>query len=464
MSLTSSQSWIHVHVPEDKYYVYQCGSHADGTYIRVYVPEAAEKSGEKLRAILYLHGFALCMPSFYEDHLVGLVKEGYIIFFPDFQRSCYPNTPPQELTPPRPPLAHFQMWLSVATQSSAQNSLSTNDIRPMLSEVYERGDAGLGRGLSEFSTGEFRRVARALVVIIALLNVFSWFRKEYGKNLIHLLSTVALSLVHRPTQWLNNVIALTEDAWEYLSQQERYSHWNQETLDTFAFGHSLGGLFALSLPSGLKDAPNNRFFPKQIVTADPAPSTEMGIPKFAIWILKFFQSPFTEDPIRIQDTGTSLTEPVAILHGGADKLVPPSQWVVSSANYKAIASQNKAVYFSYSNSEAQPPLVAFHNQAVTSTQYYDDALFKNFGGVKNGPNSYNTQYVWPSVRKIFMETTTPEDLLSHLNIVDFQVKTTPPNDSPKLLIRLASIVGIILLLGVGYWIWKVVGQLKVIHP
>ena len=92
MLLASSKSWLQVHVPEDQYFVYQCGSHADGTYIRVYVPEAAEKFGKKLKAILYLHGFALCMPSFYEDHLVELVKQGYIVFFPDFQRSFYPNT------------------------------------------------------------------------------------------------------------------------------------------------------------------------------------------------------------------------------------------------------------------------------------------------------------------------------------------------------------------------------------
>ena len=464
MSLSSSQSWICVHVPEDNYYVYQSGSHADGTFIRVYVPEAATNSGTKLNAILYLHGFALCMPCFYEAHLVDLVKKGYIVFFPDFQRSCYPNTPPQVPTPPRPSPNHLKIWQSVANQLAqmpSQASFSTDDIYPMLSEVGERGDAGLGRGLSEFSAGEFRGVARALVVIIALLNVFSWFRREYGKNLIHLLSTVGLSLVHRPTQWLANAIALTEDAWEYLSQQERYSHWNQETLDSFAFGHSLGGLIALSLPFGLKDSPNNRFFPKQIVTADPAPSTEMGIPKFAIWILKWFRAPFTADPLLIQDTGQNLTGPVAILHGGADKLVPPRQWVVASdgqrSNYDAIASQKKAIYFSYSNPEAQPPLVAFHNQAVTSTQYYDDALFKNFGGVKNGPNAYNTDYVWPGVAKIFMETATPENLLSHLNTPGFQVKTTPPDDSSKLLTRLAWIVVIILLLGVGYWIWSAVG-------
>ncbi len=54
------------------------------------------------------------------------------------------------------------------------------------------------------------------------------------------------------------------------------------------------------------------------------------------------------------------------------------------SNYDAIASQEKAIYFSY-NSQVNSQLVAFHNQAVTSTQYYGDGLFKHFGGVKNGP-------------------------------------------------------------------------------
>ncbi|WP_024544728.1 hypothetical protein [Picosynechococcus sp. NKBG15041c] len=464
MSLAASQSWICVHVPEAQYSVYQGGSHADGTFMRVYVPESASQPGKKLNAILYLHGFALCMPSFYEAHLVELVKQGYIVFFPDFQRSFYPNTPPQAPTPPRLSQPHRQRWLAAAmqTQRPAQKTLSTEELQPLFSEVYERNDTGLSRGLSAFRTGELRRVAWALVVIILLLTVCSWFRREYGKNLIHLLSTVGLSLMHAPTEWLTNAIALTEDAWDYLSTQEPYGHWNQESLDTFAFGHSLGGLIALSLPFGLKDSPNNRFFPKQIVTADPAASTEMGIPKFAIWILKLFRSPFTADPILIQDTGQDLKQPVAILHGGSDTLVPPSQWVdpmrgQTASNYEAIASENKAIYFSYSNPENNPPLVAFHNQAVTSTQYYDDALFENFGGVKDGPNAYNTDYVWPGLTKIFMNVATPENLLSHLNTPKFQVEPTPPVKPASNWTKFAWFVGIALLLGVGFWLWKTVG-------
>ncbi|MBP0027987.1 hypothetical protein [Roseofilum sp. Guam] len=464
MSISSSQDSSCPNVPpEDGYYVYQHGSHADGTFIRVYVPEAAENSETKLKVILYLHGFALCMPSFYEEHLVQLVKKGYIVFFPDFQRSFYPNTPPQAPTPTRPTLKHLQIWRSLGKELSAiseEDSLPTHKINSLFRD--EGSDADLESGMSEFSVSaaKLKLVVLPILIILTILSVLSWFQREYGKNLIHLLSTVALSLAYKPTEWLDEAISLTEDAWNDLRQQERYSHWQEEKLDAFAFGHSLGGLLALSLPWHLKDKPNHPFFPQKIVTADPAANTEMGIPKCAIWILKLFGSPFTEEPILIKNTGESLTEPVAILHGGADKLVPPSQWVAASgdkgSNYDAIASKEKAIYFSYSNPDKQPPLKAFHNQAVTCTEYYGDALFKNFGGVKKGANAYNCQYIWPGVDKIFNGTATPENLRSHLKTDDFQVETTPPQDSGKLWKRLAWILGAILLLRLGYWIYGIV--------
>ncbi|NEP51808.1 MAG: hypothetical protein F6K65_24655 [Moorea sp. SIO3C2] len=473
MSNYLSQSWQCVHVPPEKGYdVYQHGCHLSANFIRVYVPEEAKNTETKLKAIIYLHGFALCMPSFYEAHLIELVKKGYIVFFPDYQYSFYPNTPPQGPTPSKQSLPYLQKWRSLAklsadTLANANSSintpsLTTDDIDSILSEfeAYERGDLAVKGELSEFSAFELRRVARAMIVITIILMILSWFRREYSKNLIHLLSTVALSLVNSPEEWLENAITRTEHAWEYLSQQDQYLHWNdQNKPDTFAFGHSLGGLLALSLPFHLEGkSPESRFFPKKIVVADPTPNTENGIPKFVICILKLFCVPFVNNPIKIKNTGKSLTEPVAILHGNSDELVPPSEWVGGKcSNYDAINSEQKAIYFSYSNDQANPKLVAFHNQAVTSTQYYGDGLFKHFGGVKNGPNAYNINYVWPGADKIFAGETTPEDLLDHLHTPDFQVQPTPSKNCGNLLTKLALIFGIILLLGVAYWIGTKVG-------
>ena len=43
--------------------------------------------------ILYLHGFALCLPSFYEQHMLKLAEQGWIVLYPDYQRSSYREEP-----------------------------------------------------------------------------------------------------------------------------------------------------------------------------------------------------------------------------------------------------------------------------------------------------------------------------------------------------------------------------------
>ena len=141
-----------------------------------------------------------------------------------------------------------------------------------------------------------------------------------------------------------------------------------------------------------------KFYPKQILTADPAPSTEMGTPKIAIFILKLFRSPFTLEPIAILNTGEALQVPIGIMHGADDNIVKPEDWIQRSllkrkSNFDYIASQNKKIYFSSSEKQSKPPLIAFHNQAVTDTTYLDDDLFNDFGGTKIEPNAYNYQYI-----------------------------------------------------------------------
>ncbi len=443
----------------DGYRIHQSGKHINGTFMRVYVPDAAiQSNGQRLKAIMYLHGFALCMPSFYEKHLETLAKEqGYVVFFPDFQRSLYPNTQPEESDPEQPEINNFQTWLSVATQKPGEGRsfLGADDIHPIFADISESDGAELGGGLSE-SKWVARRVAWSLVLIIGALNILGWVFKEYAKNLITLISTVGLSLFHRPTEWLDDAIDLTDKAWADLGN-EFYPHWAEDDVDAFAFGHSLGGLIALSLPSEFEKRPpeKQRFAPQQIVTADPAPSTEMGIPGFAIALLKLFNAPFTAEPIEIENTGPSLTNPVAILHGGSDEIVKPDDWVKPPAgkldsNYDCIASPGKAIYFSYSNPDAN--LVAFHNQAVTDTSYYGDGLFKHFGGVKKGPNNYNFHYVWPGADKIFKGDATPQNLREHLETSDFQIGTEPPSEEKSFFAqfqRIAIFLGIAFL-GLGY--------------
>jgi hypothetical protein len=71
--------------PKDGYCIFQGGSHAEGNFIRVYVPNSAALAagpGEPddtppLKTLIYLHGFALSMPGFYDKHIEEFVKHGY---------------------------------------------------------------------------------------------------------------------------------------------------------------------------------------------------------------------------------------------------------------------------------------------------------------------------------------------------------------------------------------------------
>lgn len=73
-----------------EYSTCEYGNHRDGTYIKVYIPQNpyADDRG-KYRTIIYLHGFSLGIPQFYQDHLEYLVKQGYFVFFPDYQKDLY---------------------------------------------------------------------------------------------------------------------------------------------------------------------------------------------------------------------------------------------------------------------------------------------------------------------------------------------------------------------------------------
>jgi hypothetical protein len=307
------------------------------------------------------------------------------------------------------------------------------DLHPLLAERYGFGE-GIAAAAELPTVGDLRRVVFPLLLIQLILSVIGWFRRTYARNLIHLLSTVALSLASSPKQWLSDAIALAEGGWNDLAKEPAYAHWKQARPQAYGFGHSLGGLLTLSLPWALRHDPGGRFLPRVIVTADPAADSEMGIPRFALALLKLFGAPFSRDPLRIRDTGPQLTQPLAILHGAADTLVPPSQWVNSrdpaDSNFAAIASGAKAIYFSCSNQALDPGLIAFHNQAVTSTQYYDDALFRSFGGVKDGPNAYDSTYIWPAALALYGEQVRPQELLGALPEHPFAVFAITVGEPP----------------------------------
>jgi hypothetical protein len=417
MSDPPTTEWICVRAKGQATTIWQRGCHEQGNYLRVYVPDSASRPEQPLRVVLYLHGFALCMPSFYESHLLALAAEGYIVFFPDFQCSDYPSPAPGDPVPTWQDRPRAGPWTSKAVRRAIRP--------PGAPEPGERGGSAAAP-----SVGDLRRVVLSLLLIELILVVIGWFRRTYARNLSHLLWTVAMSLASPPKSWLAQALALVEAGWDDLAREPAYAHWRQAQPMVYGFGHSLGGLLSLSLPWAVRHDPAARFQPRVIVVADPAAESEMGIPRFAIALLKLFGAPFTADPLRIRQTGPQLCQPVAILHGADDDLVPPAQWVGPTdgegTNFSAIRSQAKAIYFSCSNPDAKPPLKAFHNQAVTCTRFYDDALFELFGGVKHGANAYNTAYLWPGALALFGEQVQPQDLLGALPVRPFAITTGEP--------------------------------------
>ncbi|NEQ65199.1 MAG: hypothetical protein F6K21_06820, partial [Symploca sp. SIO2D2] len=201
-----------------------------------------------------------------------------------------------------------------------------------------------------------------------------------------------------------------------------------------------------------------KFLPKQIITADPAPSTEMGIPKIIKPILQLLQIPFVTQALNISKTGASLSDiPVAIMHGADDKIVKPKLWIKpplfkKTTNFDYIASQHKKIYFSLSNRQNHPPLVAFHNQAVTDTGYFSKDLFKNFGGVKETPNAYNCEYIYSGLRLVVEDDVRADELLPKFPLE--KIKVTDKLEIKSNLLKIVIISAIVLaLLSLGYWLW-----------
>ena len=184
----------------------------------------------------------------------------------------------------------------------------------------------------------------------------------------------------------------------------------------------------------------------------------MGIPPIAICILKLFKSPFTAEPINIQESGSKLNVPVGIMHGVDDKIVKPQSWVKppscfqKKSNFDCIASEQKKIYFSLSNKQNHSSLIAFHNQAVTDTRYFDDALFQNFGGVKHKANAYNNEYICPGLNLVVKEEATADELLGKFPLETIEVTDILPDLSPNIKLIVIAIVTVLALLGFKYWL------------
>ncbi|NER33674.1 MAG: hypothetical protein F6J93_06390 [Oscillatoria sp. SIO1A7] len=418
---------------EKNYTIYQVGSHKDGNFVRIYAPQKPYLKYGKVQVITYLHGFSLCLPQFYEKHLQELAENGLYVFFPDYQKSDYPDFPKDNET------------LETQKTNSERSTLRywLRNSGSLVTKLFSRREAK--RQLIKFSIQNIwigLRLFLGASLLIVVVNIISLFNRQYTKNVISMITTVIESLISAPTEWLDFAVKSTDIGWDKLcdrSKEVKGLDLSEQEIDFYVFGHSLGGLLALSWPYYLKEKekeeekPNKKlekFYPTQIIAADPAPNTLMGIPKIATVILWIFQFPFVRKPLKIQNTGGDLKVPTAILHGNNDKIVKPTEWLKpprsqEQGSFFDIASEQKNIYFSLSNKEKN--LIANHNQSVTNTTYYGDSFMKNFGGAKDGPNAYNFEYIWPAVLAVVMDDVQANELKdgNGFELEDFQVVDEP---------------------------------------
>ena len=394
------------------YTIYQTGSHRDGDFVRIYAPKNPYQEDGRFKVITYLHGFSLCLPQFYEDHLKKLVQEGYYVFFPDFQKSDYPDFTKSDY--PDFTKADKQETLQEYEKEIKPLSYWLRNFGVFLIKFIFRAEIKQKKftRIAKVNANDKNRRLKGLqessrsLLLVVIIYVLYLFNQKVGKNLVSMISTVVASLTQKPEEWLKFAVETTAIGWEKLCEHNKQElDLSQQEIDFYVFGHSLGGLLALSWPyyylKPLAKEKYPKFHPKQIITGDPAPNTAGGIPPQILGILKFLGFPFATNELDIDTTGEYLKDiPVGILHGNHDKIVPPREWVEPDSHPKkgsffAIKSTKKKIYFSLSNQEKD--LTANHNQSVTNTTYYGDSFMDNFGGAKAAPNDYNFGYIWSAL-------------------------------------------------------------------
>ncbi|MGK7954137.1 MAG: hypothetical protein AB4063_02545, partial [Crocosphaera sp.] len=238
---------------EEEYTIYQTGTHQEGDFVRIYVPQKPYQENGKVKVITYLHGFALCMPKFYERHLEELAKQGYYVFFPDYQKSDYPNFPKDEETcSDKTNLREtFRYWLFGVGVLLLQLILRQKINRKELKKLAEDGILVA------------LRLVLGTLSFVVVTNIIFLFNREVAKNLISMITTVIASLRSAPIQWLETAVKTTEIGWEKLCEyskqyQKEDLNLSEKTVDFYVFGHSLGGLLALSWPYYLQQNPDQK--------------------------------------------------------------------------------------------------------------------------------------------------------------------------------------------------------------
>ena len=289
-----------------------------GSFIKVFIPKnpyCDEKSGNR-KVVIYLHGFVLGASKIYLSHLEHLVKQGFYVFYPVYQRGF----------------------------CSVENRLWKN----------------------------LREMGRAV------LNPWPINGEE----------------------WMMAAIHSVKNAYEKVIGGD-------SNIDTYIFGHSLGGLQALSWPYYARKVPDfpEQLLGRQVIVANPIPASDENIPTLIRYILN--RLPVFEHKLDIRDTGEKLTVPVAILHGDKDSIVPVRAW---KEPFKKIASKNKAFYVSQTDSRRRHKMRADHMQATVYTGFFRDRMASSFLGGVGVEDNLNWRYIWYALDEVICKQTLADEL------------------------------------------------------
>lgn len=280
-----------------------------GSYIEVYRPRAPfTDAGGRQKAVIFLHGFALGASQIYRAHLEHLAKQGFWVFYPNYQTGFC---------------------------SFPDNGFST--VAELLEEV-------VGDGIADSQE-----------------------------------------------KWLNNALTSVSGAYGQVGLGR------DAAVDTYVYGHSLGGLFALSWPYYVKQQGLPAvLLPRQVLTADPIPTTAAGKPPGRLGTALAA----VKADVDICTTGTALTMPVAILHGNSDWVVPKAQW---DDRFPCIATPHKRMYLSFTDRHGCPGHYANHEQATDDTSFFPPWLaLLALDGV-GAVDTLDWRYVWSALDQIIRD-------------------------------------------------------------
>lgn len=288
-----------------RYFVRRSGACAEGSYIETYRPAAPYYGPDgRMRAVVYLHGFDLGASRIYGSHIEHLVRQGYYVFFPNFQH-----------------------------------------------------------GFCEYPSGVLATVRELAQMTMQPFPI-------------------------SPQRWLHNAVDSVSCAFEA-------ADLDQAPIDLYLFGHSLGGLFAMSWPSVARGRLPAHLMPLQVIAADPIPDSESLIPAASRIVGQAIGA--FKDRVDIAETGADLHVPLAILHGNDDRVAPKQAWVEP---FRRIASPQKKMYLSFSDAHGTPALHANHNQAAQDTSFLPEWLAGMFLDGPGVEDNLDWRYVWDGLDQV----------------------------------------------------------------